>query len=102
MTHDLQAAIANTPYRLTAGTSVAAVIGDPVKHSLSPIIHNVGFLSLGIDHLWRKKAIKQLKNLEVKKVIDIATGIGDFAIASLKLNPYEVIGVDISSGMLEV
>ena len=25
------------------------------------------FLSLGIDHLWRKKAIKQLKNLEVKK-----------------------------------
>ena len=60
------------------------------------------FLSLGIDHLWLKKAIKQLKNLEVKKVIDIATGTGDFAIASLKLNPDEVIGVDISSGMLEV
>ena len=60
------------------------------------------FLSLGIDHLWRKKAIKQLKNLEAKKVIDIATGTGDFAIASLKLNPDEVIGVDISSGMLEV
>ena len=60
------------------------------------------FLSLGIDHLWRKKAIKQLKKLEVKKVIDIATGTGDFAIASLKLNPDEVIGVDISSGMLEV
>ena len=39
------------------------------------------FLSLGIDHLWRKKAIKQLKNLEVKKIIDIATGTGDFAIA---------------------
>ena len=60
------------------------------------------FLSLGIDHLWRKKAIKHLKNLEVKKVIDIATGTGDFAIASLKLNPDEVIGLDISSGMLEV
>lgn len=60
------------------------------------------FLSLGIDHLWRKKAIKQLKNLKVKKVIDIATGTGDFAIASLKLNPDEVIGVDISSGMVEV
>lgn len=60
------------------------------------------FLSLGIDHLWRKKAIKQLKTLEVKKIIDIATGTGDFAIASLKLNPDEVIGVDISSGMLEL
>jgi len=60
------------------------------------------FLSLGIDHLWRKKAIKELKNLQVKKVIDIATGTGDFALASLKLNPDEVIGVDISSGMLEM
>lgn len=60
------------------------------------------FLSLGIDHLWRKKAITQLKNIKVSKVIDIATGTGDFAIASLKLNPDEVIGVDISSGMLEV
>ncbi len=35
-------------------------------------------------------------------MIDIATGTGDFALASLKLNPEEVIGVDISSGMLEV
>jgi demethylmenaquinone methyltransferase / 2-methoxy-6-polyprenyl-1,4-benzoquinol methylase len=60
------------------------------------------FLSLGIDHLWRKKAINQLKDIEVKKVIDIATGTGDFAIASLKLNPDEVIGVDISSGMLDM
>ena len=60
------------------------------------------FLSLGIDHLWRKKAIKQLKNTEVKKVIDIATGTGDFAIATLKLNPEEVIGLDISVGMLAV
>ena len=58
------------------------------------------FLSLGIDRIWRKKAIKQLKNLQVKKVIDIATGTGDFALASLKLKPDEVIGVDISSGML--
>ncbi len=60
------------------------------------------FLSLGIDHLWRKKAIQQLKNTEVKKVIDIATGTGDFAIAALKLNPEEVIGLDISVGMLAV
>ena len=52
--------------------------------------------------MWRKKAIKELKNLQVKKVIDIATGTGDFALASLKLNPDEVIGVDISSGMLEM
>lgn len=60
------------------------------------------FLSLGIDHLWRAKAVKELKEIQPKRILDIATGTGDFAIASLKLNPTEVIGMDISSGMLEV
>jgi demethylmenaquinone methyltransferase/2-methoxy-6-polyprenyl-1,4-benzoquinol methylase len=60
------------------------------------------FLSLGIDKIWRRKAIKQLRSNPVKKIIDIATGTGDFAIAALKLNPEEVIGLDISAGMLAV
>lgn len=60
------------------------------------------FLSLGIDKLWRKKAIRQLKAVQPKSVLDIATGTGDFAIAALKLDPDEVIGVDISQGMLDV
>lgn len=59
-------------------------------------------LSLGIDNLWRKKAIKMLKEDQPKLILDIATGTGDFAIASLKLQPEKVIGVDISAGMLEV
>jgi len=60
------------------------------------------FLSLGIDKIWRKKAIKKLREIEPKRILDIATGTGDFAIASLKLNPTEVVGIDISAGMLEV
>ncbi|NVK66009.1 MAG: bifunctional demethylmenaquinone methyltransferase/2-methoxy-6-polyprenyl-1,4-benzoquinol methylase UbiE [Flavobacteriales bacterium] len=60
------------------------------------------FLSLGIDKIWRKKAIKQLRDVQPKKILDIATGTGDFAIAAMKLNPEEVIGVDISQGMLDV
>ncbi len=60
------------------------------------------FLSLGIDIRWRKKAIKMLKDLQPKRILDIATGTGDFAIESLKLNPEKVIGVDISEGMLNV
>ncbi len=59
------------------------------------------FLSLGIDKLWRKRAIKLLKPLKPKKVIDLATGTGDFAIEALKLNPEKVVGVDISNGMLD-
>lgn len=60
------------------------------------------FLSLGIDIRWRKKAIKMLKDLKPKQILDIATGTGDFAIESLKLSPEKVIGVDISEGMLNV
>ncbi len=60
------------------------------------------FLSLGIDILWRKKAIRLLKKDNPKTVLDIATGTGDFAIEALELNPEKVTGVDISEGMLEV
>ncbi|MDH5365524.1 MAG: bifunctional demethylmenaquinone methyltransferase/2-methoxy-6-polyprenyl-1,4-benzoquinol methylase UbiE [Cyclobacteriaceae bacterium] len=60
------------------------------------------FLSLGIDILWRKKAIRLLKEDKPKLILDIATGTGDFAIEALKLSPNKVIGVDISEGMLEV
>lgn len=60
------------------------------------------FLSLGIDKLWRKKAIKMLRPVKPKRIIDLATGTGDFAIAALKLNPDEVVGVDISDGMLDM
>ena len=60
------------------------------------------FLSLGIDIQWRKKAIKTLKPLQPKLILDVATGTGDFAVEALTLKPDQVIGVDISEGMLEV
>lgn len=58
------------------------------------------FLSLGIDKSWRNRALKILKNHKPESILDIATGTGDFAIAMLPLQPKEVIGVDISEGML--
>jgi len=59
-------------------------------------------LSLGIDIQWRKKAIKLLKSVNPKNILDVATGTADFAIQSLSLNPDSVIGIDISTGMLEI
>ena len=38
--------------RLSASTRVAAVIGDPVRHSLSPTIHNAAFQALGLDWVY--------------------------------------------------
>jgi demethylmenaquinone methyltransferase/2-methoxy-6-polyprenyl-1,4-benzoquinol methylase len=59
------------------------------------------FLSLGIDKLWRKKAVKMLRSLNPTRILDIATGTGDFALESLVLKPTQIVGLDISSGMLE-
>lgn len=59
-------------------------------------------LSAGVDIYWRKKAIRLLKPEAPKRLLDIATGTGDFAIEALKLNPEKIIGVDISEGMLSV
>jgi demethylmenaquinone methyltransferase/2-methoxy-6-polyprenyl-1,4-benzoquinol methylase len=61
------------------------------------------FLSAGIDIGWRKKAIKQLISLHPKRVLDVATGTGDFAITSYEiLKPEKITGIDISDGMLEI
>ncbi|MEI8074030.1 MAG: bifunctional demethylmenaquinone methyltransferase/2-methoxy-6-polyprenyl-1,4-benzoquinol methylase UbiE [Bacteroidota bacterium] len=60
------------------------------------------FLSAGIDKGWRKKAINQIKDLNPKLVLDVATGTGDVAIMTYKqLHPEKIIGIDISEGMLE-
>src|SRR5690625_1862643 len=33
----------------SAATAVVGVMGDPVAHSLSPLLHNTAFAALGID-----------------------------------------------------
>lgn len=60
-------------------------------------------LSLGIDRSWRRKAINWLKPFQPKRIMDVATGTGDFAIlACRELQPDELIGTDISEGMMDV
>src|SRR5476649_1901592 len=61
------------------------------------------FLSLGIDIIWRKKAINELKKEKPALILDVATGTGDFAFEALSiLKPDKIIGVDISQGMLDI
>ena len=61
------------------------------------------FLSLGIDRTWRKKAIKIIsRSPRHSRILDVATGTGDLAIAAMKLNPEKVTGIDISPGMLVI
>lgn len=60
------------------------------------------FLSLGIDKLWRKKAIRSIQKIQPKYILDVATGTADLALEAMKLNPEKVTGIDISNQMLKV
>ena len=53
---------------------------DNIAHSYDALNHR---LSFGIDWLWRRQAIRQLLPFKPRKVLDIATGTGDFANVSL-------------------
>jgi len=71
---------------------------DNISHKYDFLNH---FLSLGIDKMWRKKAVRFLKDGNPDRVLDIATGTADFAIEAVSLSPNKIVGVDISEGMLE-
>lgn len=59
-------------------------------------------ISFGVDIKWRKRvvALVGLKNPE--SILDIATGTGDLAINMVQTGAKEIIGLDISPGMLEI
>lgn len=61
------------------------------------------WLSFGIDKRWRRKAIDNLRVFKPQRMLDIATGTGDFAILACKeLQPESLVGIDISDGMMTV
>ncbi len=76
---------------------------DKIAHSYDTLNHT---LSLGIDRIWRRRAIKDLKQtakIQPKRILDVATGTGDFAIlAQQQLHPERVVGIDISEGMMTI
>jgi len=91
-----------TPYQNQQGTK---------KEQVADMFNNISktydflnhFMSLGIDIIWRKKAINELKSDRPRLILDVATGTGDFAFEALSiLDPQKIVGVDISQGMLDI
>ncbi len=75
---------------------------DNIAHSYDRLNHT---LSFGVDKWWRKCAMNYLKRSgsSHKRVLDIATGTGDFALLALReLQPDSVVGCDISEGMMAI
>lgn len=93
--------MAAVPYKDSGRSKKAQVeeMFDHISHRYDFLNH---LLSLNIDKLWRRKAIKLLERYQPKSILDIATGTGDFAIAAKRLNPKHITGVDLSEGMLNI
>ena len=59
-------------------------------------------ISFGIDIKWRKKVVEIVNKQQPDTILDIATGTGDLAINLAETNATKIIGLDISSGMLDI
>lgn len=60
-------------------------------------------LSMNIDHLWRRRAVKEVCRLQPRHILDVATGTGDLAIAlARKLPCCPIMAIDLSEKMLAI
>jgi demethylmenaquinone methyltransferase/2-methoxy-6-polyprenyl-1,4-benzoquinol methylase len=57
-------------------------------------------LSFGVDHYWRRKALKLTKIGNDSILLDVACGTGDVAIEAYKQGVRNIIGADFSHNML--
>src|SRR5262249_8295402 len=62
---------------LTKRSEVYGVIGDPIKHSLSPLMHNTGFTSRKRDAVYLPFLVKDLRDF-VKAIPEL--GVRGFSI----------------------
>ncbi len=59
-------------------------------------------LSAGIDRGWRKRLVVLMAQDHPRRILDLATGTGDLAIAAAKINPENITGTDIAEEMLAI
>ena len=60
-------------------------------------------LSMSIDRLWRRHVVNRVRRENPRRILDVATGTGDLAIAlARRIDGVQVLAVDLSEGMLEV
>ena len=58
-------------------------------------------LSAGIDKLWRRRVVRIVRRRNPRRILDVATGTGDLAIAlARRLRETRIMAVDPSAGML--
>ena len=89
------------PYTSKAGSKKAQVttMFDNIAGNYDKLNMLITF---GMDRKWRRNVLNMVKNHKPKNILDIATGTGDMLMLYPKTSAEEIVGVDISDGMLEV
>lgn len=60
-------------------------------------------MSLNIDRVWRRRVMRIVRRAKAHKIMDVATGTGDLAIAMAKrVDRTQILGIDLSEEMLAV
>ncbi len=60
-------------------------------------------MSFNLDRIWRRRVMRIVRRAKALKIMDIATGTGDLAIAMAKrVDRTQILGVDLSEEMLAV
>lgn len=58
-------------------------------------------LSFQIDKLWRRHVVRIVRRMQPRRILDVATGTGDLALAmARRMRGVQVLGVDLSENML--
>jgi shikimate dehydrogenase len=57
---------------ISGKTIICGVIGDPIEHTMSPIMHNTAFKTLGLDYAY---VPFKVKSLELRKAIEGIRGL---------------------------
>lgn len=81
--------------------------GDRVRNMFNAIAHRYdtlnAILSLGVDRGWRRQAIKVALSGQPRRILDVATGTADVALALKRAAPQSAVtGVDFAEAMLDV
>ncbi len=82
----------------------------PKKEKVQQMFDNIAptydklnhIMSLSVDKLWRRHALKEIVDGTPQRILDVACGTGDstISIAKAAAEGTEVIGADISEGMM--
>ena len=64
------------------------------------LINNL--LTFGLHNKWKSEIVKIAKKKNPRKILDMATGTADIAIMLSHIKNCEIIGLDISSKMIEI